>query len=87
MTVLHATGRAETIVSEAQCVNCVFWCENRETCRRRAPASDVLCDDGELYPVFPSTASTEWCGEYSPDEYHFFLNEKTRAVMSVDCDA
>lgn len=47
---------------EQMCSNCRYWRD--EQCHRHAPPTAI----GMTQPVWPSTDSYDWCGEWAPKE-------------------
>jgi len=50
------------------CDNCIFWVNrqsrfNTGECRRHAPSPMTGCEESTYWPT---TASDDWCGDYSP---------------------
>ena len=53
---------------ERQCQTCRFWLVSRlrstGECRRRAPQVVAQIRAPDMQSIFPTTAGTDWCGEW-----------------------
>jgi hypothetical protein len=60
--------RETQMQQERQCQTCRFWLISRlrstGECRRRAPQVVAHVNARDMQSIFPTTAGTDWCGEW-----------------------
>jgi hypothetical protein len=72
---------------EHQCQTCRFWLisklRNTGECRRRAPQVVAHIYARDTQSIFPTTAGTDWCGEWEGCRAEgTYLEEKELVALS-----